>query len=90
MTPARMDALRGVLSRYAVWRWDDSYVNAAIFGGASIQLEVRLDGRSVSTTMWNRGPAFGEDGALTYSNVGLGLGEDVLRALRDWFRSPMM
>ena len=90
MTRTRMDDLDAMLTSYAAWRWQSTYANDVIMGGVSMQVDARLHGRAVSTSMVNRGPAFSEFGELTYSNVGLGLGEDLLRELRKWFAPPQI
>lgn len=90
MNRTRIDDLEATLSRYAAWQWQSVYENADLLGGESMHLVASLSGRVISTSMNNRGPAFAEDGELTYSNIGLGLGEDLLRDLRAWFqRQPM-
>lgn len=90
MSPARLERLEATLARYAAWQWQSSYVNTDLFDGESMHVTAHLNGRLISTDMLNRGPAFAEDGILTYSNYGLGMGEDLLRDLRSWFERPPM
>lgn len=90
LTPLLLDGLVETLDRFSVEDWAGQYSNPDVFDGVMMQIEARLDGRVFSTQMINRGPALGEDGELTYSNYGLGLGEDLLRELRSLFREPAM